>query len=183
MHSAVTRSIGHSMGSQTARFSHPHLIRVGIRARFRTHPTLTRPRTPARGLGPSRAADFHRPLPRGRRGERGASERRAATNGPPRRLLGERAPGGCAQAQTVERRPGGERRWERLRTAVDAPDLGGGGESESRWEDRGGNREAEPGLVILGRTKVKKAGSGHSPVARGLSGVARGRDPGQGPEG
>lgn len=40
-----------------------------------------------------------------------ASQRRAASNGPPRRLLGERAPpphpGACAQAQTAEPRRGG----------------------------------------------------------------------------
>lgn len=53
---------------------------------------------------------------------------------------------------------------------------GGEEENESRWEDRGGNREAEPGLVILGRKKVGEAGSGHSTVAQ-ASGVARGRDP------
>jgi hypothetical protein len=51
---------------------------------------------------------------------------------------------------------------------VDAPDLEGDREIESRWEDRGGNREAEPGLVILGRKKVKEAGPGHSTAAQGL---------------
>lgn len=99
---------------------------------------------------------------------RGEVEARAATNGRPRRLLGERAPGVCAQAQTFERRQGGLRRWERLRTAVDAPDLEGDGEIKSRWEDQGGNREAEPGLVILGRKEVKEAGPGHSAVAQAL---------------
>lgn len=59
---------------------------------------------------------------------------------------------------------------------MDAPGLGSDEENESRWEDREGNREAAPGLVILGRKMVKKAGSRHSAVAQGL-GRGRGRDP------
>lgn len=53
-HSAVTRSIGHSMGSQTARsaFNHPNLIRISLRAPLWAHPTLTQPCTPARGHRP-----------------------------------------------------------------------------------------------------------------------------------
>lgn len=59
---------------------------------------------------------------------------------------------------------------------MDAPAFGGDEENKSRWEGPGGNREAEPGLVILGRKRGRKARSGHSTVAQ-ASGVARGRDP------
>lgn len=169
-----TRSIGHSMGSQTvwSAFNHPSRI-----------PSLSElplgtPHTDGRSHAPPRAAtDPHEqrtPQPRGPWCERGAKERRAAANGRPGGSWESEAPtphptrGVCAQAQTAERRQGAERRWERLRTAVDAPGLWGDGESESRWEDRGGNREAEPGLVIWRRKKVKGAGPGHSMVSQGL---------------
>lgn len=57
---------------------------------------------------------------------------------------------------------------------MDAPDPESDRESESRWGGRGGDWEAEPGLVIWGG---KEAGPGHSEPQHRASGVVRGRDP------